>query len=333
MPVSILGPRSDVASAEQVRAAREERGWTLDEMADAVHASPLEVAAWEAGTVRVPPLQAARIRRQIGLHERMAAVAAAGFSQCDWAVAHAPGLYAELCLEPRAWLADPVGAHVRRCAACKRVRAFARTLPRLPEDPDAPTETTREAFWRLLELLPRGTQFAILILGGTVAAITGFVLVEPLVEEAQRRPWQGIPMLLAAYLSGGIVMDVMERPLLRALWRYPSVVELLKWAAGILAGLAVWRAVNEVPGDEAWMIPAGLALSFGFAMLRMLLAGREREPQQPRNSAVDEPGEPPPPAPSSPVPLLTAPSPVDALDGVVERRRAEHAGGPVREGA
>jgi hypothetical protein len=40
MPVSILSPGSDVASAEQVRAAREGRGWTLDEMADAVHASP-----------------------------------------------------------------------------------------------------------------------------------------------------------------------------------------------------------------------------------------------------------------------------------------------------
>jgi hypothetical protein len=57
MPVSILSPGSDVASAEQVRAAREGRGWTLDEMADAVHASPLEVAACEAGTIRPPEKQ------------------------------------------------------------------------------------------------------------------------------------------------------------------------------------------------------------------------------------------------------------------------------------
>ncbi|WP_420128257.1 helix-turn-helix domain-containing protein [Longimicrobium sp.] len=42
-----LKPRKDVASAEQVRALRERRGWTVEQLADEVRASPLEVSAWE----------------------------------------------------------------------------------------------------------------------------------------------------------------------------------------------------------------------------------------------------------------------------------------------
>lgn len=52
MPLAILGPRSDVASPEEVRAIHEARGWTVEQLADAVHAGPLEVAI-RAGDVHL----------------------------------------------------------------------------------------------------------------------------------------------------------------------------------------------------------------------------------------------------------------------------------------
>jgi transcriptional regulator with XRE-family HTH domain len=67
----------DTASAEQVRAVREARGWTVEQLADEVHASPLEVSAWEAGAVRVPPEQTERIRWFLDMDEWSAAVARA----------------------------------------------------------------------------------------------------------------------------------------------------------------------------------------------------------------------------------------------------------------
>ena len=54
----IIGRRN--ADPAAVRELRERRGWRLEQMADAVWATPLEVAAWEVGTVHVPVEQACR---------------------------------------------------------------------------------------------------------------------------------------------------------------------------------------------------------------------------------------------------------------------------------
>ncbi len=321
-----------------IRAFREGRGWTHEQMADEIGASPGEVAAWEAGTVRVPERQDAWIRRQAALDARAAAVAAADLPACVWAADHAPTLHADLCLDPRALLADPLRRHVRACDACKRVRTFARTLPPLPHDPDAPFETTPQVFRRLLGLLPRDAQNAILILGGTSAVVAGALLVDVLLEGLQADPWLVFLIFLAARVFGGMVFDALERPLARALWRHPSVAELLRWMAGIAAGLAVWLSAVAVPDTAGWAIPGGLALTFVVATLRRLPGRREPEPGESHATSVDEDGDAEswsteadatPPAPAV---LLPAADPLAALEEVRERPRPQHAGVSGREG-
>jgi len=332
-------PRQNtVVQPAAVRALREGRGWTHEQMADAVHASPLEVAAWEVGTVSVPERQDAWIRRQAALDARAAAVAAADLPACGWAVEHAPTLHADLCLDPHALLAGPLRLHVRACDACRQVRTFARTLPRLPKDPDAPFETTPQVFRRLLDLLPKDAQNVITILGGTIAVVAGAWLTDTLLEDVEAKPWLLFLILIAARVFGGIVFDALERPLARALWRHPSVAELLQWTAGIAAGLCVWLSAIALPDTARWAIPAGLALTFVLATLRMLDGGREQEPES-QVAAVDpdddagsrstEAND----APPAPAVLLAAPDPLAALDEVRDRPRAQHAGAPGREGA
>lgn len=92
--VEMFRPRRRIPP-ETVRAFRERRGWTLEQMADAVGALPLEVAAWEAGTVRVPLLQEQQMRA-IPAATSPASVHVPGppaLPRCAWAEAHASGLY------------------------------------------------------------------------------------------------------------------------------------------------------------------------------------------------------------------------------------------------
>lgn len=87
-----------------------------------------------------------------------------------------------------------------------------------------------------------------------------------------------------------------------------------------------------------WAIPAGLALTFVLATLRMLDGRREQEPES-QVAAVDpdddagsrstEAND----APPSPAVLLPAPDPLAELDEVRERPCPQHAGASGREGA
>ncbi len=318
-------------SPAAVRAFRERRGATHEEMADVLGATPMEVAAWEAGTVRVPELQDARIRRLAAVDARAAAVAAAGLPACDWAAVHAPALHAELCLHPRAPLTGPLRRHVRACDACTRVRAFARTLPRLPFDPDAPAEAASAVFWRLIDPLPRHAQSAVMILGGT-AAITGVALLAgPHLPDVEADPWFLLLVLLAARLFGEIVFETLERPLARALWRHPLVAELLRWTAGIGAGLAVCLSAVALPDTAGWAIPVGLALTFVLETLRRLGRRREKAAGASRIAAVAQDDEASrsteaDATPPAPVLLLADGDPLAAFDEARGHTRAEHSG-------
>ena len=78
---------------QALRRCREAYGMTHAQLADIVGASPLEVAAWEDGGVRVPRKQARRLRQLDTAAQREAAIAAAALPGCPWADAHAPGLH------------------------------------------------------------------------------------------------------------------------------------------------------------------------------------------------------------------------------------------------
>jgi transcriptional regulator with XRE-family HTH domain len=126
-----------------VRAFRERRGWTLEQMADEVWASPMEVAAWEGGTVRVPPAQARRIRAIAAVDRRRPVELTPGpgrLPRCAWADANAPGLHDVLFRDPAEVESNlAVQEHLATCAECQRVERFgqfARTLPAVPDGPE-----------------------------------------------------------------------------------------------------------------------------------------------------------------------------------------------------
>jgi hypothetical protein len=99
-------------------------------MADAAGASPLEVAAWEAGTMPVPSVQARRLRELAAGDQYRAAMLEPGprrMAPCAWAQQHAPGLHELLWYEPREVESNPgVQAHLEDCAPCRQVLELGR---------------------------------------------------------------------------------------------------------------------------------------------------------------------------------------------------------------
>jgi transcriptional regulator with XRE-family HTH domain len=156
MRFQFLKPRKDVASAEQVRALREMRGWTAEQLADEVHASPLEVSAWEAGTVRVPSRQALLIRWHT---ERAAwgdALRTAQNQTCPWVRENAPDLYEQLFRKPggsRYTRDELVRAHLAGCERCNDVWNEARRIGGFPAKPDT-SGSSWALWWQWVERLP-----------------------------------------------------------------------------------------------------------------------------------------------------------------------------------
>jgi transcriptional regulator with XRE-family HTH domain len=145
MRFQFLKPRKDVASAEQVRALRERRGWTMEQMADEVHASPLEVSAWEAGVVAVPSKQALLIRWHTERAAWGEALHAAQERTCPWVRENAPDLYEQIFRKPagsRYTRDEPVRTHLAGCARCNEVWKEAQHIGGFPAKPD-----TSDSLW------------------------------------------------------------------------------------------------------------------------------------------------------------------------------------------
>ncbi|HEX6912925.1 MAG TPA: helix-turn-helix transcriptional regulator, partial [Longimicrobium sp.] len=154
----LLPRRSAPMDAEEVRRARVSRGWTVEEMADAVHASPLEVAAWEAGTVCPPEEQEAWIRWLAASDDWCAGVVEAGLSGCAWVREHAPDLHERILYDrARTWAVerDDVNIHYAACRACQAVWHLAQRLPPPPEPPGEDFHTVEARYGRWVGGLPR----------------------------------------------------------------------------------------------------------------------------------------------------------------------------------
>lgn len=157
MRFQFLKPRRDVASAEQVRALRERRGWTAEQLADEVHASALEVSAWEAGVVQVPARQALLIRWHTERAAWSEALHAAQERTCPWVLENAPDLYEQLFRKPAgSWLAKDaaVRAHLAGCARCHEVWNEAERIGGFPAKPDTSGSLWAQ-FGHLVNRLPR----------------------------------------------------------------------------------------------------------------------------------------------------------------------------------
>jgi transcriptional regulator with XRE-family HTH domain len=323
--------------AAAVRTFRERRGWTLEQMADAVWASPLEVAAWEAGTVRVPAEQARRMREIDERDRRREAAERARAAQrlpgCRWADANAPGLHEILFHEPREVESNLlVQRHLESCAECRHVLEQGRAEPvrprfwKLGADPSAGYPGPGLDGW--LPLLRPFLFFVLLPL----LAIGGMVVVEVLGDLLGELPGVAGRLDPADLWVETIVffwtVALAGRFTGKLLGRRPYTVGLLAGVAGVMAALTTW---NLRAPDADVMDPLVLAVCAVLALLAGLVGGWMRSGADLAYDAEWWRAEDV--APPAPGELLAEGHSLAGLDGVLDRRRAEHAGGSGPKGA
>lgn len=266
---------------DALREFRERRGWTHEQMADAVGASPLEVAAWEAGSVRVPRTQARWIRGLAEQDQRYAAVIEAELDPCAWADANAHGLHEHLCLRP--WDTEPLAPgvvwHLGECAVCGRARTFGRSLRDAPE-PGLGSDPVESGFNWLLRGSPVRLFAAFAVL---------WLLLDPLGSWMFRRLssdpedgwfWQmRLPVamgLLGFYLAGRALGDWRRR--------WPYLAGLLRGLATALGGVLGWM-VNDRSREVG---PGVLMAALAVALVVGGMAGRWMQLHSPEDDEDDD---------------------------------------------
>jgi hypothetical protein len=229
-----------------LREFRERRGWTYAQMADEVGGSPLEVAAWEAGTVRVPREQARHIRALAVDDARRAAVIEAALPSCAWPDARAPGLQEMLCIEPRCLDGNLLAQrHVGECATCRRLYEFSRALETPTIDPRLGSE-------------PVDVRRPVL---SVLACIAATVLLRWLGWDGHVDNDWYLPLMfgVGAFGATARVLGPFSR-------HYPSVAGLITATMGVLSALLFWPLNHEVT-------PVTLAVSAVLILVMARLAG------------------------------------------------------------
>jgi DNA-binding XRE family transcriptional regulator len=260
---------------EALRSFREARGLTHEQLADVVGGSPLEVAAWEGGSVRVPLKQARRLRRQDVAARREAAIAAAALPGCPWADAHAPRLHAMLLDHPH--YLDPLSqetrSHLDGCPACTRVLDCGRGLVHLKPDPGLGTDLSGSLeHW--FDTVPRSVLYLLVVGAGTALAVGSVDRVlspEGPSAPAAESVWVGA---VRTALWSGVAFGVTATVLRRLLRRRPYLVGMLSGGAGVLAGMLTW--IMAAPGEHWFSGPALLVLLV-LGVVLGALAGRWNE--------------------------------------------------------
>jgi transcriptional regulator with XRE-family HTH domain len=310
MGFRIPGIRPDTVSAEQVGAVREARGWTAEQLADAVHASPLEVSAWEAGAVRVPPEQAERLRWLLEVDAWAAEVARVRGEPCEWVREHAPNLYDTMFADVAGtWYAQSaaVREHVAGCATCRAAYVHAERIGARPPDPAEAPEGWRTRYNRWTKRFPRWVGRPLRLLGELpgLALVVVAVLTMPGKDAGLAAHIVGAA--LGVLVGGGmsILVSVWLAPAAR---RWPRASAMLAGLAGCAAALRFWAIFDAWPALREPLVWAGAA-TVGVA-LGLIHAARAKSAADSTAPALSVDAE---------RPLLTSP---DAHPGV----RVDHDG-------
>lgn len=322
-------PRADApVSAAEVRALREGRGWTAEQLADAVGASPLEASAWESGAVRVPPEQAEQIRWLIDTDAWSASAAAAKGEPCAWVREHRPDLYDAIFADAGGgtWYGGSaeVREHFAGCATCNAAWRAAQRIGPPPADPSAElphapnTPTTRYRRW--VKGFPRWLHGPLNLLWsvGHYALLTLAILTIPESDS-------GFPAhVYGAGFGVGVcwaVLRVIEDGLGGRARRWPRVAGVLAGLAGGAAGALWWCMVDDalhLADPRVWAGAAAVGVAVGLIRAR-----------RPRDDAEDTPHLHPPadggrPALAAPQPgwVTAAPGGGNGFPEPAERRAA-----------
>jgi DNA-binding transcriptional regulator YiaG len=245
---------------DEVRAIREVLGWTAEEMADTMAVLPLEVAAWEAGTIAPDRDQAATLRwlEIVDTHGKLAS--AAGVGTCAWLTSR-EAHYTQLLSDDvgvAARLEREIRIHQRDCPECLRWAAWLREHP-FPSHPgagragallDAVLSASRPV------RLAAGALALSLVAGGiTLLAATGR-------EGGEYQP--SLDLFLALFVGMGSLWMV-RAPTQPLADKHPFAAAHLRTAAVVLPLLlaAGLRGLVDLGNPASWFVAGGLVPLFG----------------------------------------------------------------------
>lgn len=283
-----MGLGKDV-QPEALRRFREARGWTHEQLADFVWASPLEVAAWEAGTVSVPLEQARRIREGDRAARRLAVPGATALARCEWADTHFPGLHRAVVERPSGLssFALEVRLHVLGCHTCEQVTEFAHRLRRIKGDPGLGWDLW-ESLGRFLDTRPRIVLYPMLIGSGTAIAVGLAQLLGRLPDTLKEGMASDAGLALVWGAAAFSIFGVYLRGRMR---RRPFLRGMVKSAAGVGVTLLAWYHMN--PAAHALSGPVllgGAAAAVAAGVLSGLWSRWKGEDEDDVQPALPEPG-------------------------------------------
>lgn len=257
-------------TAGDVQHAREVLRLTREQLAAELGVVPDVVAAFEAGSLRVPPRIAKVLRWRVALEERERVLEAAGHGPCPVSVS-----LAERFTAPGADMAATMKAfeaHTAECARCQARAAFADTLPPLPSAPTSAMGRAFGAFVGFTERLPGWARPA----AWGAAVIGAIVLLRVLLTLLSVGPsWRLLGMgvlgiALGAYLGavGGITYHFVQPRAQRLGGAAPYVTAIACTLAYMLAFMVpsavMGESVASSPGD--WIAAGVIAVFFGLVL-------------------------------------------------------------------
>jgi transcriptional regulator with XRE-family HTH domain len=205
MPGSIFGSRDRAAmQPEEVRALRDELGWTQEQLAGAVGVSPLELSAWEAGVVAIPPDSEWVLARMAWRQRLERAWEAADARPCDMGASLRTDYLRQ--------------KHQARCALCQPAVEVERAFPPPPAPPDSfpLSGSPKTLFYRTLfigELLPAPLRApaALAVGGGWLALLTLLLALARFVVQpsAGFDPSPALALQVIAIFGGWLVAGVL----------------------------------------------------------------------------------------------------------------------------
>lgn len=274
LPISTAAVRpSRGAPPAAIRELREACGWTPEQMAQALGVMPVEVAAWEAGTVEPPGGTLRWMRWHARNAELDRSLRDAGAAPCAWIVENRERLALKAGSSSYdAWFVRrELRAHRTGCAECRQVQALTGHPPVVPDLPSPPGLGALRArmdfaiepppWWQ--RLLFRGVRMSVVLLG---------ILVLSGIWEFAEKPSAGFEVPLGLFLPLFVIFAVLglvndwviewddEFPVLAAHTRVAA-------AATPVVLLATAYSESATLAETWWLIPAA-TLALGWMLAR-----------------------------------------------------------------
>ncbi|HEU4884978.1 MAG TPA: helix-turn-helix transcriptional regulator [Longimicrobium sp.] len=263
-----------ITGPDEIRAAREANGWSVEQMADVMWVSPLEVVAWEAGSFPPSRQESGLIRWHAQMAERDRAYGPDGIQPCAWIASQAarddtPGAH------PSNLDWKYLAAHASRCDACRRAAELDAALPPIP----SPIEDPATLLWRRIDALP--WPYTLAVHSGVAAALAGFAVLLGYAFIWLQDPAESVSLSATPFLvlmSGAEAFVLLDRPLRDTAARHPFLVGYLRTAGVLVTMLVAWLALSgvELFGDAwVWIVTGIVTALLGYA------AGEMQEDRNP----------------------------------------------------